>query len=154
LNKEGRKVVGDILREEWIYDYLEGVMTHELSLLMADPTMSERRAWRRVAAGLARLENEDAVRYNCRLMAAAFPRQFKEPLEWGGGVSLRMLRDLKAAGLDRFNLCLGGLGLADHKPHVAAAAEAMGYLLGPYDCYESVHRPGAPEDETWDTAQF
>ena len=35
---------------------------------------------------------------------------------------------------------------------VAAYAEKLGYLLGPYDSYHSIHSPEAKE--TWETAQF
>ena len=33
-----------------------------------------------------------------------------------------------------------------------AAAKQAGFLIGPYDSYHSIHRPGEPD--TWETAQF
>ncbi|MEK7766012.1 MAG: glycoside hydrolase, partial [bacterium] len=38
------------------------------------------------------------------------------------------------------------------RPDVARTAADLGYLYGPYDCYDSVHSPHAKN--TWETAQF
>ena len=37
---------------------------------------------------------------------------------------------------------------------VTKRALELGYVIGPYDSYHSVHSPSAPPDQTWDTAQF
>ena len=40
------------------------------------------------------------------------------------------------------------------RPDVVARAEELGFLIGPYDSYHSVHSPDARPDDTWETAQF
>ena len=37
-------------------------------------------------------------------------------------------------------------------PTAVAKAKELGYLVGPYDSYHSIHHPD--EQETWETAQF
>ena len=71
---------------------------------------------------------------------------------WGDGHSPKMLTLLSQAGLDR--LWLGSpdwAGLRDHADMVKKAID-LGYLIGPYDSFHSIHRPG--ETDTWETAQF
>ncbi|MEZ6191768.1 MAG: glycoside hydrolase [Phycisphaerales bacterium] len=78
--------------------------------------------------------------------------------EWGDGISTKMLDELHDTGIDRMMLCLGDLNTAQYKPQVAARADELGYLFGPYDSYHSIHPPegdpGYDANNTWDTAQF
>ncbi len=154
LGKEERKCTAQIVSEKWIYAYLTGTVARGLSRVLEDTSLPQRPAWRALAARQERRRGESAVRYNCRLLAAAFPAHFSDPQDWGGGISLGMLRQLRQAGLERINLCLGDLSTARHKGHVASYADELGYLFGPYDCYHSVHKPGSHPDATWETAQF
>lgn len=71
---------------------------------------------------------------------------------WGDGVSERMMQSLADAGLDR--AWLGSPtwdGLKDH-PDAVRKAIGLGYLIGPYDSFHSIHSPA--EEDTWETAQF
>ena len=72
---------------------------------------------------------------------------------WGTeGVSPKMIHRLAAAGFDR--LWLGSDSWAGfvNRPETVEAARKAGYLIGPYDSYNSIHRPG--EAGTWETSQF
>lgn len=82
----------------------------------------------------------------------AFGDAITAPDTWGNGTSTRMLDALADAKLDR--LWLGSpdfAGLADH-PAFVARAKQLGYLVGPYDSYHSIHR--STQADTWETAQF
>jgi hypothetical protein len=71
---------------------------------------------------------------------------------WGDGWSAKMIQAFSDGGLDR--LWLGSpdwAGLRDH-PDVVQKAIALGYLVGPYDSFHSIHSPA--ESDTWETAQF
>jgi hypothetical protein len=73
---------------------------------------------------------------------------------WGDGLSLKMLDALHAAGFDRLWLGSPGWKELRDNPQAVQEAKAMGYLIGPYDSYDSVHPPDAKPDDTWETAQF
>jgi hypothetical protein len=77
-----------------------------------------------------------------------------DPKTWGDGFSISLLDELHAAGIDRAVLILSDLYSRALRPDVVARAEELGYLIGPYDSYHSVHAPDAAPDETWETAQF
>lgn len=142
--REARDAAVQITREQWPSKYLKSMVAAQVS---------------------AHLE------LHMRLLGSSNPREpvlggFCEHFvglvrpydEWGGGISVGMLDELRGAGLDRMVLCLGDLSSADRKPQVARRAEELGYLFGPYDSYHSIHPPASHPDydaqNTWDTAQF
>ncbi len=71
---------------------------------------------------------------------------------WGNGVSTNMIQQLASAGFDRLWLGSDGWKGFIKRPETVAAAKQAGFLIGPYDSYHSIHRPGEPD--TWETAQF
>lgn len=73
---------------------------------------------------------------------------------WGDGLSVVLFNELKSAGIEQAVLTLSDLYGAAVRPDVSIHAEKLGYLVGPYDSYHSVHSPEAGPDDTWETAQF
>jgi hypothetical protein len=71
---------------------------------------------------------------------------------WSLGEAAKMFNRLRALGLDRLWLGISSLSEARAHPEVVAAVKEHGYLIGPYDSYDSIHAPGAAD--TWETAQF
>jgi hypothetical protein len=67
-------------------------------------------------------------------------------------LSPQLLNQLKAAGLDRMWLGIPELAAIQGRQATVRAASAMGYLIGPYDSYDSIHSPR--QKDTWETAQF
>ena len=59
---------------------------------------------------------------------------------------------LRALGFDRFWLGVSSLAQLKNMPDAPDAAKKLGFLLGPYDSYDSIHSP--TEKDTWETAQF
>lgn len=71
---------------------------------------------------------------------------------WGDGVSGDMIEKFSRAGLDRLWLGVDGKqGLKNH-PEFVARAKELGYLIGYYDSYHSIHSP--TQQDSWETAQF
>jgi hypothetical protein len=65
-----------------------------------------------------------------------------------------MMEELKEAGFDRALLVVDGWKALRDSPATIRRTKALGYLLAPYDSYNSIHSPDAGPDETWETAQF
>lgn len=75
------------------------------------------------------------------------------PEKWGDGLSIDFVERLQTAGLGQLSLVLGDSweGGLWH-PEAVAAAVAAGYLIGPYDSYETALAPGSNPD--WTSAHF
>jgi hypothetical protein len=137
---EAREAAVQITTEEWPYKYIKAVVATQVSDYLA-----------------AQIE-ADTSRGPRAVVLGAFTEHFsglvRDPDTWGDGISTKMIDRLQGAGLDRMLLCLGDLSGADLKPQVAAHADGVGYLFGPYDSYHSIHNPDDRPDSTWETAQF
>ena len=71
---------------------------------------------------------------------------------WGDGLSVKLLERFAASGLDRLWLGVDSWQDGFRHPTAVAKARELGYLIGPYDSYHSIHHPN--EKDTWETAQF
>jgi len=96
---------------------------------------------------------EELLRLNRKAFAAEYSRFVHPPETWGDGMSHTLLDELRGAGIDRALLLLNDLYEDSPRADVAAHADKLGYLLGPYDSYRCVHSPTAGPDDTWETAQ-
>jgi hypothetical protein len=99
------------------------------------------------------------IHRNRNALAEAFAGLLNPPESWGDGLSNSLIDSFHQAGIDRALLVMSDLYGQSFRPDVLARAEALGYLVGPYDSYHSVHAPAAgPNDaiqaDTWETAQF
>jgi hypothetical protein len=96
----------------------------------------------------------EVISRNKQALLADF-RSFLNPsASWGDGFSVSMLDTMHHAGVDRALLLLGDLYGKTPRPDVVAHADKLGFLIGPYDSYHSIHSPAAKPDDTWETAQF
>jgi len=96
----------------------------------------------------------EVVRRNSAALGAAWHERAHDPVTWGDGFSVPLLESLRAAGVNRALLLLNDFYARAPRPDVTAKAEALGFLIGPYDAYHGVHDPASPPDATWETAQF
>ena len=86
-------------------------------------------------------------------VAAFGPVLASGPAQWGASLSPATFAALKAAGLGRLWIGLGdGWEGGLWRPEGVRAAVAQGYLIGPYDSYETAIPPGVRPD--WATAQL
>ena len=91
---------------------------------------------------------------NKQALVGSFAAFLNPPESWGDGPSKTMLNLLHEAGVSQALLLLSDLYGNTLRSDVVAHAEELGYLIGPYDSYHSIHSPTAKPDDTWETAQF
>jgi hypothetical protein len=75
-----------------------------------------------------------------------------DPARWGEGTSLKMIEALRDAGLPRLWLGLPEWQAGYAHPEAIAAARAAGYLIGPYDSYNTALPSSG--DPSWTTAHL
>jgi hypothetical protein len=162
MKPEARDFVTKLIQAEWPDKYTKSQITADLDRLLRQRDLYDEVSWRGVAlspecAALltpdrSKLTQADLCRLNAHLLAAAFPSLLAKPETWGNGTSPKMIQQLAAAGFDRFWLGSDGWDSFVERPETVAAARKAGFLIGPYDSYNGIHRPGEPD--TWETSQF
>ncbi len=161
MNSEARQAVTTLIQSEYTDKYTESLVTSDLNRLLAQTNFYDEISWKNStldAQTLALLQTNrqqlnpaELCRLNSHLLAAAFTN-FTASESWGNGVSPKMIKQLQAAGFDRLWLGSDGWSGFVDRPETVAAAKEAGFLIGPYDSFNSIHRPD--EKETWETAQF
>lgn len=162
LNTEAKEAVREIVEAAHPSNYILRVVSRAISKQLEKPNFYNPAAWmgisrtseteKLLSRAPSTLSLSERYRRNCLLLHAAFPNILRHPNEWGGGLSVKLLERFAKNGLDR--LWLGVDSWQDGFRHPAAVAKAkeLGYLVGPYDSYHSIHHPD--EKDTWETAQF
>ena len=162
LNTETKAAVREIVQAPHPSNYILRGVSRAISEQLEKPDFYDPYAWAGISVTpeteklLSRetstLSLPELYRRNCLLLYAAFPNTLRHPNEWGEGLSVKLLERFARNGLDR--LWLGADSWKDGFRHPTAVAKAkkLGYLVGPYDSYHSIHHPN--EKNTWETAQF
>lgn len=162
LSAEAQKAVREIAQSNYPSNYVLRVVSRAISRQLEKRNFYNPSVWAEISLTseteklLSRapstLSLPELYRRNCLLLYAAFPNVLRHPNEWGDGLSVKLLERFAKNGLDR--LWLGTDSWQDGFRHPAAVAKAkkLGYLVGPYDSYHSIHHPD--EENTWETAQF
>ena len=162
LNAEARKAIREIAQSAHASKYVRRVVSRAISEQLEKPDFYNASLWtgisltskteKLISRDVSTLSVTEVYRRNCLLFYVAFSDTLRHPDEWGDGLSVKLLEQFAKNGLDR--LWLGVDSWQDGFRHPAAVAKAkeLGYLVGPYDSYHSIHHPN--EKDTWETAQF
>ena len=162
LNTEAQEVVQGRAGADYSSNYSRRVVSRALSEQLEKPDFYNASVWAEISLGseieklvsqdVSSLSLIDIYRRNCLLLYAAFPDVLRHPDEWGDGLSLKLLERFAESGLDRLWLGVDSWQDGFRHPTAVAKARELGYLVGPYDSYHSIHHPA--EKDTWETAQF
>ena len=162
LNAEVKKAVRDIVQSDHSPNYILRVVSRAISKQLEKRNFYNSDAWAGISLTqeteellsrkLSTLSTPELYRRNCLLLYAAFPNMLRHPDEWGDGLSVKLLERFAKNGLDRLWLGVESWQVGFRHPAAVAMAKRLGYLVGPYDSYHSIHHPD--EENTWETAQF
>ncbi len=162
LNAEAQNAVREIAQSNYPSNYVQRVVSRAISTQLEKPNFYKPYAWAEISLTaeteqlLSRnpstLSLPELYRRNCLLLYAAFPNTLRHPDEWGDGLSVKLLERFAKNGLDRLWLGVDSWQDGFRHPTAVAKAKELGYLVGPYDSYHSIHHPH--EEPTWETAQF
>ncbi|MDE0401515.1 MAG: hypothetical protein OXL96_27270 [Candidatus Poribacteria bacterium] len=162
LNAEERKAMREIAQSAHASKYVRRVVSRAISEQLEKPDFYNPTLWTKIpltsetekliSRDLSTLSLTEVYRRNCLLFYAAFSDTLRHPDEWGDGLSVKLLEQFAENGLDRLWLGVDSWQDGFRHPTAVAKAKALGYLVGPYDSYHSIHHPN--EKDTWETAQF
>lgn len=162
LNTDTRNAVREIAQSDYPSNYVLRVVSRALSEQLKNPDFYNASVWAGISLtseteqlifqDVSTLSLPEIYRRNCLLLYAAFPDTLRHPDEWGDGLSVKLLERFAGSGLDRLWFGVDSWQDGFRHPTAVAKARELGYLIGPYDSYHSIHHPN--EKDTWETAQF
>ena len=162
LNAEAQEIVRDITQSDYSANYSRRAVSRAISEQLEKPAFYNAFAWveiplvpeteQLVSRDVSTQSLPEIYRRNCLLFYAAFSDTLRHPDEWGDGLSVKLMERFAESGLDRLWLGVDSWQDGFRHPTAVAKARELGYLIGPYDSYHSIHHPN--EKDTWETAQF
>ncbi|MBE3095861.1 MAG: glycoside hydrolase [Planctomycetes bacterium] len=162
MGQDARKLVSNLPAKDWADNYDKGEVAEELSRILERRDFYHADSWKSITlppeaqdllrTGISALSDAQLCRLNCLLLCSAFPNLLKPVDAWGDGLSPKTIQTLADAGLDRLWLGSPNWKGLRNRPELVQKAVSLGYLIGPYDSYHSIHSPD--EADTWETAQF
>lgn len=101
--------------------------------------------------GINKLNSVELIDLNKGLLKSSLG-DAADPIEkWANANTVNVLNDIKKAGIDKMWLGLEDFQEGFLNPRLVSKANELGYLIGTYDSYHSIHKPG---EEKWSTAKF
>ena len=162
LDTETQKAIREIAQSAHASKYVRRVVSRAISEQLEKQDFYDPSLWTEIpltsetktliSRDVSTLSLTEVYRRNCLLFYAAFSDTLRHPDEWGDGLSVKLLEQFAENGLDRLWLGVDSWQDGFRHPTAIAKAKALGYLVGPYDSYHSIHHP--KEKDTWETAQF
>ncbi len=162
MSSETHKELAEAASLKRPYRYLQDQLTRALSGVLARRDFYMEAAWRGIQLpaeaqqllrqGMPNLNEPQVLRLNSLLLEAAFPGAFAPSSRWGNGISLKMMEKFAETGFDRLWLGMASWQGALRRPQAVRRAKELGYLIGTYDSYHSIHHPD--QVDSWETAQF
>lgn len=104
-----------------------------------------------VKRGVNNLNRNELIALNKELLKSELKDATTPTNYWARNNTIDVLDDMKKSGIDNAWIGFDELEEGYVSPEFVKKANDYGYLVGPYDSYHSIHKPG---EEKWSTAKF
>ncbi|KEK24160.1 glycoside hydrolase [Bacillus gaemokensis] len=101
--------------------------------------------------GVDHLTETELYNFNKYVLKSALGDAVDDIDKWGSADGTNILKEMKEADINHAWIGLPNWEQGFMQPEFVKQAEKMGYLVGPYDSYHSIHEKG---DKNWNTASF
>ena len=101
--------------------------------------------------GIDNLNEIELIDLNKRLLKSKLSDMVDPVEKWGDSLTVDVLEDMKNSGISNLWIGFDGWRSGFIKPEFVDMANEYGYLIGTYDSYHSIHKPG---EEQWITVKF
>lgn len=162
-NKTYCNTLATFAKSQYLYPSLKSNMDHVFKILISNThlwniqvfqsSMLNSAAKAAIKKGIHTLSPIEQLAFHKNLIQSAYHQAIDPTDQWGNGVSLWMLKQLQQIGLKKAWLGLNDRqdGILHHR--VVKQAVKQGYLMAPYDSYQSIHKANTA-DNSWSTALF
>lgn len=151
-------IFDDMKSEEYVSDYIKNGVINALSKVLmlrefynpeifADSTTFKSE----LDKGIENLNEIEVIEFNKKLLKSKL-LDMVDPIEkWSNSLTVDVLDEMRDVGLSNLVINLEDWRTGFMKPEFVENATKYGYLIGTYDSYHSIHKPG---EEQWITAKF
>lgn len=101
--------------------------------------------------GIENCNDVEIIELNKRLLKSKLGNSIDEIENWADANTVDVISDMKEAGIENMWVGFDDWNTGCLKPELVEEANKLGYLIGTYDSYHSIHKPG---EEKWITAKF
>ncbi|MEG1482267.1 glycoside hydrolase [Clostridium sp.] len=101
--------------------------------------------------GINNLNGVELIELNKELLKSQLNDAVDPINKWADANTTDVLQDMKDSGIDNMWVGLDDWQDGYMNPKLVQKANDLGYLVGTYDSYHSIHKPG---EEKWNTAKF
>lgn len=150
------EMLAKIAGQDYVDKYQRSVLLRGLSTALTQEDFYDNAVFTKsntaMQALLAKPEQNPAalLELNKQALFENLPSVFAPVEEWYNYDSTDIITEMKQAGIDSAWIGLNSWEQGYH-PQLVESAINSGYLIGPYDSYHSIHKPGK---EQWNTAAF
>lgn len=157
--QEALNVLEEIKSQDYVSNYQKNVILQALNKLLVSADFYNKEIFKQtneviealLEKGINNLNEMEQIRLNKEVLQANLPTVFEKTEEWANDKTTDILKEMKEAGIGKAWIGLDNWIQAFIKPELVTYAVDAGYLIGPYDSYHSIHKPGK---EQWHTATF
>lgn len=158
LKEHSNTSLEEFIKQQWIYTSLKSDVDNAFKVLVNDPSL-----WNKQEFGSIKLNSEatkllaeprtpaNTVELNKNLIQSVYSKYITPVPQWGNGVSIWMIEQLQSIGLKNAWLGLNDVSDGIYHTNVINQAEKDGYLIAPYDSYNSLIRK---DPDSMPTAYF
>lgn len=103
------------------------------------------------AKNINQMTRVEYITFNKKLLKSILGELVTPIDEWCKDGTVEILAEMREAGITNAWIGLDDIAIGFIAPNFVKTANEYGYLIGPYDSYHSIHKPG---EERWSTATF
>lgn len=101
--------------------------------------------------GISKLNRVELIEFNKRLLKSKLGDSVNDVATWTRYNTIDVINDINKSGIKNAWIGFDDMKEGYVSPEMVKRANDLGYLVGPYDSYHSIHKPG---EEKWSTASF
>ncbi len=157
--KQAVKVFDTIKTQDYVDKFQKSEVVRSLNQVMLlkefyNPSVfknTDKEIDKLINKGIDNLNKVELIELNKMLLKSQLKDSTIEIKNWAKSNTVDVLDDMKKSGIENAWIGFDDIEAGYVSPMLVDNANKYGYLVGPYDSYHSIHKPG---EEKWSTAKF
>ncbi|MCP8378569.1 glycoside hydrolase, partial [Clostridioides difficile] len=158
-NSEFIKVINQIKTQDYIDKYQKNQIVQAFNEVMQMNTFynekvfesKDREIKKVLDKGISKLSRVELIEFNKKLLKSKLEESVNDVATWAKYNTTDVINDINKSGIKNAWIGFDDMEEGYISLEMVKRANELGYLVGPYDSYHSIHKPG---EEKWSTASF